>query len=202
MKEQLKKYITISVREEQGKSFLKKEFNLDSQVNIDPVFLHTKKEWSSLTTPSKLIKEKYILVYFLVGAPILQKVIDKVKEKYKLPVVCLQLTAIKRIKADKYIFDAGPKEFLNLFKNAEFVITTSFHGTAFSVIFEKPFYSVLKNGYRTERFENLLKQLHLENRMITDCLGEIESIDYKNISPIIEQKRIESIEYLKKILDV
>ena len=106
MKEQLKKYITISVREEQGKSFLKKEFNLDSQVNIDPVFLHTKKEWSSLTTPSKLIKEKYILVYFLVGAPILQKVIDKVKEKYKLPVVCLQLTAIKRIKADKYIFDA------------------------------------------------------------------------------------------------
>ena len=56
MKEQLKKYITISVREEQGKSFLKKEFNLDSQVNIDPVFLHTKEEWSSLTNPSKLIK--------------------------------------------------------------------------------------------------------------------------------------------------
>lgn len=202
MKEQLEKYTTISVREEQGKSFLKKELNLDSQVNIDPVFLHTKEEWSSLINTNRIIKEKYILVYFLVGAPILEKVIDKVKEKYKLPVVCLQLTAIKRIKADKYVFDAGPKEFLNLFKNAEFVITTSFHGSAFSIIYEKPFYSVLKKGYRTERFENLLRQLHLENRMITDELVEIESVDYKNISPIIEQKRIEGIEYLKKILDV
>ena len=202
MKEQLKKYATISVREEQGKSFLKKEFNLDSQVNMDPVFLHTKEEWSNLITSDRLVKEKYILVYFLVGAPILQKVIDEVKEKYKLPVVCLQLTAIKRIKADKYIFDAGPKEFLNLFKNAEFIITTSFHGSAFSIIYEKPFYSVLKNGYRTERFESLLKQLHLENRMIIDYLGEIETIDYKNISTLVERKRIESIEYLKKILKV
>lgn len=201
MKEQLEKYTTISVREEQGKAFLKKEFNLNSQVNIDPVFLHTKEEWDSLTTPNRLIKEKYILVYFLVGAPILEKVIDKVEEKYKLPVVCLQLTAIKRIKADKYIFDAGPKEFLNLFKNAEFIITTSFHGSAFSIIYEKPFYSVLKKGYRIERFESLLKKLNLEDRMVIEKLEEIREVDYTKISLEVEKNRIEGINYLKKILE-
>ncbi|KDE62051.1 hypothetical protein FUSO5_10305, partial [Fusobacterium necrophorum BFTR-1] len=201
MKNSLKKYDEVSVREEQGKNFLDKVLNIKSQVNIDPVFLHTKEEWESIIDKERIIKDQYILCYFLVSSPILENVIKKLKVKYNLPIVCVQLTSIKRIRADKYIFDAGPKEFLNLFKNAEFIVTTSFHGTAFALIFEKSFYSVLKAEYRTERFESLLKKVNLENRIIREEIPEISEIDYISVRDIIEENRLRNIDYLKKIFE-
>lgn len=204
MKKQLKKFEKISVREEQGKSFLKNALSIESQVNIDPVFLLEQEEWEKIITNKRIIKEKYILCYFLISSPILEQVIKKLKEKYNdCKVISVQLTSLKRIKADKYIFDAGPKEFLNLIKNAEAVVTTSFHGTAFSLIFKKDFYSVLKKGYRTERFESLLGKVDLKERLL------IEDVKIENILPInydivfkkLKEEKRKSIEYIKEILN-
>lgn len=201
LKQQLNQYEIISVRETQGKKYLKEKLNIEAQVNIDPVFLLKKEDWEKIIEDEKIIKNKYILCYFLVSSPILESMIKNLKKKYGYPVVCVQTTAIKRIKADKYIFDAGPKEFLNLIKNAEFVITTSFHGTAFSIIFEKDFYSILKKGYRTERFESLLEKLNLKDRMLSSVCEEITSINYQGVSKIITKNREKNIQYLEKILE-
>lgn len=201
MKEQLKKYQKISVREGQGKKFLEDKLGLEAEVNIDPVFNFTKEEWEEMIDTKKIISKKYILCYFLISSPILESVISEVKKKYNLPVVAIQLTAIKRIKVDNYVFNAGPLDFLNLIKNAEAVVTTSFHGTAFSVIFEKDFYSVLKPGYRTERFTSLLNKLNINDRIINSKdYTLIEKIDYKSVNEKLKVEREKNLDYIKEFL--
>ena len=202
MKNQLQGFDKISVRETQGKAFLAEKLNLTSHVNIDPVFLLNSKEWEKIIQNERIIKEKYILCYFLISSPVLQKMLDELKKKYNYPIIAVQLTAVKRIKADKYIFDAGPKEFLNLIKNAEVIVTTSFHGTAFSIIFEKEFYSVLREGYRTERFESLLAKLNINKRLIIkeEDSKNIPPIDYELVRKQLEKEKEKSCNYLLEIL--
>lgn len=202
MKTQLQNFDSVSVRETQGQVFLIEKLGINSHVNIDPVFLLSSKEWEEIISNERIIKEKYILCYFLINSPMLQKILDNLKKKYNYPIIAVQLTAVKRVKADKYIFDAGPKEFLNLIKNAEIVVTTSFHGTAFSIIFEKEFYSILREGYRTERFESLLTKLNINKRLISkdDNLKDIPPIDYELVRKLIENEKTKSNEYLLQIL--
>lgn len=202
MEKALSKYETISVRETQAAKYLEKELKLDVQVNIDPVFNLSKIEWENMIEAKRIVSKKYILCYFLISSPYLKNVLEYLKNKYKLPIICVQTGSVKRIKADKYIFNAGPLEFLNLIKNAEVVVTTSFHGTAFSIIFEKDFYSVIKPGYKTERFTSLLNKLELADRIIdSNNYKNLKQIDYDKVNILLEQERKINLDYIGKILE-
>ena len=108
-------------------------------------------------------------------------------------------------KFDKFIQAAGPKEFINLFKYASFIITSSFHGVAFSINFQKDFV-VIRHGTRMERIESLLDIIGQRKRIISSAqeLNELlknnKNIDYQKCSIAIAEKRNESIEWLKKAL--
>ena len=109
------------------------------------------------------------------------------------------------------IFNAGPAEFLGLFQNASFVITNSFHGTAFSNIFRKPFLVPINNNLSPERtlssrVTSLLQTLSLEDRLLpvdkSDFNTRLLNIEYNKTAPILEQLKEKSIEYLKSSLEV
>ena len=95
------------------------------------------------------------------------------------------------------IFDAGPREFLTYIRDAEMIFTNSFHGTVFSILFQKKFYSVYKeNG----RISNLLTFLNLESRHIKaeNEIDDTEVIDYHSVADRLCSYRSQSVDYLKK----
>lgn len=171
---ELLKFTNITVREKSGIKIVKDITGRDAQMVCDPTLLLDSKTWSLVAEKSKLsIKEKYILVYILSYMynpyPEIFNLVNKVqKELGNLKVVYLLGKKNKLTKTESIqINDAGPNEFVSLFKNAEFVITTSFHGTAFSLIFGRPFYSVVKKIESTDgRMQSLLQAVDCTKSLI------------------------------------
>lgn len=159
---------SISVREDKMKELLAPLTDKDIEVVIDPVFLKDKEEYEGLASNSKLqLPEHYILVYSI-GSPTgqLDSIVSKVSEDLKLPVY--YLSSDVGMKHNSHRLDtAGPEDFLKAFSNADFIVTTTFHGTAFAVLFEKSFYSMQKVGL-SGRAESLLNKLGLNNALISD----------------------------------
>ena len=96
---------------------------------------------------------------------------------------------------DKLIGGVSPQEFLYLFMNAEYVVTNSFHGTAFAVNFNKNFYSILPSK-RTSRITSLLTNLGLEDRIVRDVLQDVDLITYEKVNEKLDALRKESKKYL------
>ena len=139
------------------------------------------------------------MCYPLIGNKDTQKVIDELKRLTGFKTVCVQTFPVKRVKADAYFFDAGPKEFLGLFKYANYVVTTSFHGTAFSLIFEKPFYTLIKN-YKSQRMTDLLEMVGLSDRIYSkDTIIGSEQIDFDECRNVLKHERQRGISYLEHI---
>ena len=151
----------------------------------------------------RLISEPYILCYALLGNKNLQRTVDYVKEKTGLKVVCIESDPLKRIKADKYIFSASPEDFLSLIYYSDFVVTTSFHGTAFSIIFEKQFLTLVKD-YKSERMTDILKLVCLEKNIINENLEllSFDFTDYVKPKKLLQKARIGSLEYLNSLKEI
>ncbi|MBE6740171.1 MAG: polysaccharide pyruvyl transferase family protein [Ruminococcaceae bacterium] len=194
----LEKVYPISVRENSAKDFIKEKFNKESLVHLDPVFLLDKEQWSKVADePQK--EEKYILCYALTGSSLMKKAAEKLRKETGYKIVSISPTAVNFINGDYNVFDAGPKQFLSYIKNAEVVLTNSFHGTAFSIIFEKEFYNFTSDFY-SSRTTNILQQLDLIDRIAKSLKDvSLEKLDYKNVS-IKKRKLIEeSYAYLKSL---
>lgn len=200
VKKYLSSFDSLSVRESDGVKILK-ELELDAKQILDPTFWVNRDEWDKLAGDVPIIKGHYIVAYgFEVGSNIPQIFINKVKETYNLPVIGFD--AARSFSYDRTYNIGGPKEFLNIFKYATVVITGSFHGTAFSIIFRKDFY-VLPHSIRNSRMESLLNLFNLSNRMVSvENLSElcVESIDYKKNEDTIYELQNDTRQYIKQII--
>jgi hypothetical protein len=197
----IKRFKKISVRENQSKIFIEKESNIKCCVNIDPVFLQSKERWAQIANKANLC-EKYILCYPILHHPLLNEALKKLKDSTGYKVIILNPDARTKIKGDKIIRNAGPKEFLDLFQNAEFILTTSFHGVAFSIINEKKFFSFI-NPHAPSRINNILNILDLEDRIVTD-INDIrrDDINYSNVNKLKKIEVDKSIKYLKDLCNL
>lgn len=202
----LKKYDNISVREQGSFNNVKKLTGIEPEINVDPTMLLTKEEWNQLIPEEKNLKEKYILFYTLGPDRNMIKMVKKVAQILKLPVVITkfnnQYDAFSNFKKQ---YDTGPVEFLNLVKNAELVLSSSFHGTIFSILFNKPFFAI--RGNKDFRIQTLLEKMKLENRSIDE--NDIEEkckeayrIDFKEAETLLEEERKKATKYLKNALDI
>ena len=206
----LKKYKHISVRENSGINIVHELTGKMPFYACDPTLLLSKKAWTDLALQGEhLVKGKYILLYILTYAynpyPEILNIIEYVKNKVNLPVVILDGSlCTNKIEGAQNIKCAGPLEFLRLIKDADFIITTSFHGTAFSLNFERPFISVLSNNSKSDtRILDLLKVVNAKDRaLVYNCsVNDISlDMDYNIITPKVEMIRKESYEYLKMVL--
>ena len=201
----LSKFNKLSTRETGGVSLIKQATGQDATLVLDPTLLLTAKQWSKLISQNPIIKGKYILYYGFDKSENCHQIIKNLRSSLQLPIVAISVSTTTPYKFDKFIQAAGPKEFINLFKYASFIITSSFHGVAFSINFQKDFV-VMQHGTRMERIESLLDIIGQRKRIISSVqeLNELfknnKNIDYQKCSIAIAEKRNESIKWLKKAL--
>lgn len=173
-KEELPKYSSILVREHSGVDIVKNLIGKNAEVVCDPTLLLTKTDYHVLATKSKLfVPEPFILVYILDYMynpyPKVYDIIRKVKKELGLKVVYIGTDAPDPMD-NNYSYvggQIGPLEFLWLMENTSFVITTSFHGTAFATIFHKPLFSVVQATENEDgRMQTLLRGLKQEKSLV------------------------------------
>ncbi len=161
-------YKSISVRERVD---ILNDLNLSATQVLDPVFLLDKKQWKELISEKPIVKGKYILCYLLGYSfdpfPYAYDVIKKVENETGYQVVMIGGEPLNILKGYKLFNDCGPTEFLNLFYYSSFVITSSFHGTAFAINFEKPFISIVDDmKVEDERQKSIVRQVGLGEECI------------------------------------
>ena len=184
----LNTFSDISVREEYAKDYLSKLTDKPIRVNMDPVFLLESTRFSEIAI-KPACDEPYILVYPLLSNDAMQELINKAKATLGYKTVLVRVSNSTKYQCDEYVFDAGPREFLGLISNATAIITTSFHGTAFSIIYNKPFYVMTKN-YKSQRITDLLRACHLEDRHFSkgDSVNFDVDFEFANEKIVIERE--------------
>ena len=202
----LKDFKAISVREKQGQNIIKELCNLDVPVVLDPTLLLNKNEWSKLNLPKEK-REKYILVYCLRKSDLLNDMAKTLQRETDFKLVILNPRA--RFMYSRFsAATAGPEEFVELFMNAEYVLTNSFHGTAFSINFNKNFLVDLDGNAAqntNSRLLNILELVNLTDRIVSepqDIRKMYEEIDYKKVNEILDIERKKSLDYLKISLGI
>ena len=210
--EYLKKYAAIGVRENSGVKLVEElTGRKDTEVVLDPTLLLNKDEWQKIAVQQRLVKEKYILCYYLNYSFDSFPYVDELA-KHVQKITGYKVVKVARPPKNFFEFNtyhpvgASPEEFLALVRDAELVLTTSFHGTAFAVNFEKPLFSVVasrKSG--DSRQISLLNNVGLTDRVIEmgESFPSLEHLacDYSEPRKKLENLRSHSINFLKTALE-
>ena len=203
----------LSAREESGKKLIRKFTGREVPMVCDPTMLLTAEEWASDVQKERLIKEKYIFCYFMGNNPWQRAFVRRLKKRTSCKIVALlhldQYIKSDEEYADETPFNVSPADFINLVKNAEYICTDSFHGTVFSIIHKRPFFTFRRFSETATlstntRIYSLLKRFQLEDRLVKqeDKIADLlqKKIDYSNVHQILDSFREESIQYLLKAL--
>lgn len=195
----------ISVREESANIYLTELLNRKIETTLDPTLLLKRVKWEEICREVEPEREKYILAYVLTDDPEYYRIVNYLSQKTGLKVVHFKRrnnginNILRNANTD------GPIEFVNLIKNAEYVIATSFHATVFSIIFNKKFW-VIPPKKIGSRITNLLKMLNIEERAVSSLedlkkINYDKNIDYENVKKILDKKKEESIKFLEEAID-
>lgn len=202
----LKNFDHLSVRENDGAKIVNEIANKKATVVLDPTLLLLREEWEKIAAPVQT-GGNYILSYFL-GTPGNAKILlRELKKRTGLPVFKIGHHVSDFFdRQTSYIRNAGPLEFLGLFANASHVVTNSFHGTIFSIIFNKNFHIVVNTNKSRitmgTRLYSLTKNLNLEERIWhSDLFLNDESIKYEEIGSLLSAARDKSFSFLRGALE-
>jgi hypothetical protein len=200
----LSDFKSISVREQAGQVITKELTGHDSTIVLDPTFLLDADEWDKIAITPRL-KSPYILCFSIMNDP--EGLISFCKYLSKMTgyqIVRIANPYLKIENGIKTIATAGPREFLGLIKNASIVITNSFHGTAFSIIYQKPFFTFLYNNDRDIRLKEITNKLGLTHRLIGEKNKMITkydiSIDYSVVNNKLKNEQDSSLNYLSQAI--
>ena len=187
---------SISVREKSGVEIVKSESGRDAQVTLDPTLLLNKEEWMS-AVGKRPLKEKYIFVYYIRESKDLLDYAKKLSEEtgYKI---------INAKNSKEFFMKCSPSDFLAWIYYADYFVTNSFHGTVFSLLFNKKFAIELDNGKTVNnRSKELLELVGVDRTLALQNIDRInEETDYVAVESIIEKERAKSVEFIKKALTV
>ena len=211
MEDELREYLDhfshLSVREGQGREIIRQLTGQNVPVVVDPTLLLTREDWTRMAAERRHTGQGYILCYCISAPGALEPYIRRLAEDTGLPVVQLCGVRQKLHPKARCVLDAGPAEFLELFQNASYVCTNSFHGTVFSVQFQKPFFTAVSPrelaAPETSRTFSLLSRLGLADRIIGkgDTAAPTDGIDWDAADARLQDARRSSLRYLKAALD-
>lgn len=202
----------ISVRETQGKTLAEQFEGIQAQVVCDPTMLLPTDVWKTVAVP-QIKQENYILCYFLGKNPVYRDFARKLRDATGCKIVALvhldEYIASDEIYADETPFNVGPREFLGLVRDAKYICTDSFHGTVFSILFEKEFFTFsrfLSNEKMStnSRIDTLLSSLSLESRRLTGVETPEQvlrkPLDYTRPQELLQKIRHQSETFLLRQL--
>lgn len=189
-----KNFSNISVRDNNSMEIVKKLTNLEPFLNLDPVLISNVDKFAN----GKIKDSNYIIIYSY-ACRISKEEGEQIKEYAKSNGKKIISIGTYQECADKTI-TPDPFKMLNYFKNADGIITDTFHGTIFSIIFNRKFVTLIRNS-NSNKLVDLLNRLKLENRIVNN-LKDLKNnlnkeIDYKITNKIIENERNNAINYLK-----
>ena len=199
-------YECISVREKKGEKIAAELTDnaqpLKIRRDIDPTFLLNSSQWHEIMPKNN--KGKYVFVYSLTMPPKLISYAEDFARKNNLELICFTLNNLFTKTTKNKVITGTPEEFLSCIENAEYVITNSFHGTAFSIIFNKRF-CVIKNRnpqHDNSRLFDLLESLDISDCIIKDDAKELSfpQIDYSQVNDKLDNLRKDSVNYLKELV--
>ena len=200
IKKMLSRFSSISVRETSIAECLRSFVCKDVSVVLDPTLLLTKEQWGNLCH-NRIVKEPYLLFYQVRKNDKAKSIAERVAKQLHLKLIYLSAGIDLHNSVD--VINSGPIEFVNLFKYANFVVCTSFHGTVFSIIFNVPFYSVLLNDGKDSRAVDLLSKLGLADRGIASYEEkELKlEIEWQKVERKLTELKKDSENYLRKFIE-
>ena len=203
--EYLRRIDYLSARETSGQEIVKELADRDVPLVNDPALLLDAEGWNEIVSNAPLIKEKYVFCYFMGNNPEQRGFVKRLAKDKGLKVVALlhldQYIASDENYVDLAPWHVSPADFVNLVKNASCVCTDSFHGTVFSVIYSRPFFTFKRFNRKASlstntRIISLLTRLGLEERLVTDIKSKpIFDIDWDKIQVGVSEFRKTSSEY-------
>lgn len=209
-KELVKDFSGISVREGDAISLCEEYLNASAKLVLDPTLLISRSYYENLVEDSNLqpLKNNSMMVYILDNSSTKDCIVNIISQKLDL--------SINNVRSEKYFSEVGTskidkcifpsiEEWLRGFMEAKYVVTDSFHGTVFSIIFNKPFVSIVNKQRGASRFYSLLNMFGLQDRLVYDIskVDELigKKIDFDAVNNILTEKRNESINFLIQSLN-
>lgn len=190
----------ISVREKTVSEKLSSVIGRDVSVVLDPTLLLNKEDYSPMELSCEAAAGKYLLLYNIQNSDLTISTAKKIASERNLEIVDISANPFQKIKGTRRLLDIGPGEFLTLYKNADYVVTNSFHGTVFSIVYEKNFNSVLHTT-RGGRIRDLLNSLDLNNRITAENIDINSSdIDYHIVKNKLDSLRESSQSFINVFL--
>ena len=201
-KKHLQDYSAISVRESSAVILLDK-INIHAEHLLDPTLLLNKQQWKPFESTRK-IKEPYLVVYTpynIIDEALIYRTARNIATRQGLKIVTFSMNFKSNPFADKTVRYANPGDFLSLMDHADFVITNSFHGTAFAINLNKQFIVYPPSDFST-RIVSILKLTGLTDRLVNEEIipGQLPTIDYEPVNKILDTEREKSRIFLKKAL--
>ena len=191
----------VSVRESKAAEQLA-EHGIEARVDLDPVFFLDREQWCELAS-RKVRKEPYVLVYVIAqGYDDMVRQAREIADMLGARLYVLSVRPIRMPGVDRNFLFANPSDFLALFRDADFVVSNSFHGTAFSIIFRKRFLTFAAKY--NARIENILALTGLERRLVTGRFDEAvvsEEIEYAGPADAIARGTASARVYLRGLIE-
>ena len=208
VKKWIEDFTYLSTREKGGSEIIEKISNRYVHSVLDPTFLISKKEWNKMSG-RRLLKKPYILMYIIGKTDCMESIVNQVQTFHKeKEIVWIDMENHNGCKIGRNLLHIGPAEFLSLIRYADAVITDSFHGTAFSIIYQKQFYAIKRIVDKNDvydndiRIKNILELFGLNNYFqMEEKIDFTNKINYSYVTKELAKNRRKSINYLKKALD-
>ncbi len=211
IRKNLSDFCGISCRELSGTKLLNSilDENQKCVKVVDPTLLVKKSVWDNISKKFSNCKP-YVFVYFLRCDKSPRKYVEKFAKEKNLEIVTFPFLEAEHIEkydfrfGDKKIWDASPEDFISYIRNADYVITDSFHASVFSIIYHKEFYVFPKKGKaQMQRLISLMSENGLNNRIVKsfEDISAVKPADWKRVDSIMAESRQKSYDYLKKSLE-
>lgn len=198
LRDELKDYYSISVRESSSVKLLKSVGVENITQVVDPVLLLDNSDYEKMLVKPEI--ERYLFVYLVTPSKLLSETVKYISEKLGLKIV-LYGGFSKKCECDYFLKDLGPDEVLSYLYHADFVLSASFHATLFSIMNNKHFVSLLPDKHTNDRIEDVLDWTHLKDRIIKSELDLDETIfgkiDYDKVDKEVKKR----VEYSRDWLD-
>ena len=204
----------ISIREKRSLHVLKQLTQKPITVVVDPVLLLREEDWLEVTRPAEK-RQRYILCYLLGDRVEQRKAVRRFAKKTKRTIITFPHILENVVRkcdlffGDVHDYTSGPREFLDLIRHADFVVTDSFHACVFSMIFNTPFAVFERNrtnekGNMNSRIYDFLEEYHLERQLVTEIeledMNDIPKVDFAYAHEHWQERRRESLAYLENAL--
>ena len=202
IKKYLEDFSLVTVRENTGKVILDElGVNICHQI-LDPTLLISKDKWISILDLKDIRKYEYVLVYQLNPCKEMNKFAEQIAQNKGYKLIVISNNIRMSIPGAEIICNPTVKEFLELILYAKYIVTDSFHGTAFSLNFNREFFSWLPNKYST-RLMSILEMLDLKDRAFTKNESRwmtLAPINYKGVNNVLLQERIKADKLIEEVL--